>query len=188
MRYGRNPLFSQHPEEGAFILSFCMVTIYKERMKKMKKMMRLVSVAALLLMCLLGVTACGQQQLPEYEQPSQEADADLGLWKDAAYISDTELGEGATTVTVLVKADERQVTFTIHTDKTTVGEALQEHNLLEGEESEYGLYAKEVNGIVADYDVDQYYWAFYINGEYAMSGVDTTNIEEGVTYCLERTK
>ena len=154
----------------------------------MKKMMSLVSVAALLLVCLMSVTACGKQQQPEYEQPSQEADADLGLWKDAAYTINTELGEGATTVTVQVKADERQVTFTIHTDKTTVGEALQEHNLLEGEESQYGLFVKKVNGIVADYDVDGYYWAFYINGEYGVSGVDTTNIEEGVTYSLERTK
>ena len=41
---------------------------------------------------------------------------------------------------------------------------------------------------MADYDVDQYYWAFYIDGEYGVSGVDTTNIEEGVTYSLERTK
>ena len=154
----------------------------------MKKMMSLVSVTVLLLVCLMGVTACGQQQQPEYEQPSQEADDDLGLWKDAAYTVNTELGEGATTVTVQVKADERQVTFTIHTDKTTVGAALQEHNLLEGEESQYGLFVKKVNGIVADYDVDQYYWAFYVNGEYAMTGVDTTNIEEGVTYSLERTK
>lgn len=154
----------------------------------MKKMMSLVSVAALLLVCLMGVTACGQQQQPDYEEPSQESDADLGLWKDATYTVNTELGEGATTVTVQVKADERQITFTIHTDKTTVGEALQEHNLLEGEESQYGLYVKKVNGILADYDVDQYYWAFYVNGEYATTGVDTTNIEEGVTYSLERTK
>lgn len=154
----------------------------------MKKMMSLVSVAALLLVCLMGMTACGQQQQPEYEQPSQDAGADLGMWKDALYTTDTELGEGATTVTVQVKADERQVTFTIHTDKTTVGEALQEHNLLEGEDSQYGLFVKKVNGIVADYDVDQHYWAFYVNGEYAVNGVDTTNIEEGVTYSLERTK
>ena len=154
----------------------------------MKKTISLMSVAALLLVCLMGMTACGQQQLPEYEEPSQEENADLGLWKDAKYIANTELGEGATTVTVQVKADERQITFTIHTDKTTVGEALQEHNLLEGEESQYGLYVQKVNGIVADYDVDQYYWAFYVNGEYGMSGVDTTNIEEGVTYSFERTK
>ena len=148
-------------------------------MQKTKKMMSLVSVAALLLVCLMGVTACGQQ--PNENQ-------EFELWKNAKYVSDAELGEGAKTLTVQVKAEEHQITFTIHTDKTTVGAALQEHNLLEGEESQYGLFVKKVNGIVADYDVDQYYWAFYIDGEYGVSGVDTTNIEEGVTYSLERTK
>ena len=145
----------------------------------MKKIMSLVSVAMLLLVCLMGLTACGQE-------PNENQEFDL--WKNAKYVSDVELGEGAKILTVQVKADNRQITFTIHTDKTTVGAALQEHDLLEGEDSQYGLFVKKVNGIVADYDVDQYYWAFYINGEYGVSGVDTTNIEEGVTYRLERTK
>jgi len=42
--------------------------------------------------------------------------------------------------------------------------------------------------MLADYDVDQTYWAFYINGEYAVSGVDTTDIDENAVYKLERTK
>ena len=155
----------------------------------MKKVVSWLSVAALMLTCLLCLSACGENpSQKDYEAPSQETDVDLGLWNDAKYIQDTELGEGATTLTVQVKADERQITFTIHTDKTTVGEAMQEHGLLEGEESEYGLYVKKVNGILADYDVDQYYWGFYIGEEYAMTGVDSINIEEGVTYCLARTK
>ena len=157
-------------------------------MQKMKKMMSLVSVAALLLVCLMGVTACGQKQQPDYEQPSQDTGADLGLWKDALYTANTELGEGATTVTVKVKADERQVTFTIHTDKETVGDALMEHDLIEGEEGAYGLYVKKVNGITADYDTDKHYWALYVDGEYAMTGVDSTEVKDGVTYRLVRTK
>ena len=145
----------------------------------MKKVVSTLSVAALLLSCLLCFAACGNEQ-PENEE--------FNLWKNAMYVSDTELGEGATTLTVQVKAEDHQITFTIHTDKTTVGEAMQEHGLLEGEESEYGLYVKKVNGILADYDVDQTYWAFYIDDEYALTGVDSTNIEEGATYRLERTK
>ena len=145
----------------------------------MKKVVSTLSVAALLLSCLLCFAACGNEQ-PENEE--------FNLWKNAMYVSDTELGEGATTLTVQVKAEDHQITFTIHTDKTTVGEAMQEHGLLEGEESEYGLYVKKVNGILADYDVDQTYWAFYIEDEYALTGADSTNIEEGETYRLERTK
>lgn len=110
------------------------------------------------------------------------------VWKNATYRKDTELGSGAKTVVVEVKAEDQQVTFTIKTDKDTVGAALLEHGLIAGEEGAYGLYVKQVNGITADYDVDQTYWSFYINGEYAMTGVDTTEITEGATYRLEYTK
>lgn len=111
-----------------------------------------------------------------------------GVWENATYRKDTELGSGAKTVVVEVKAEDQKVTFTIKTDKDTVGAALLEHGLIAGEEGAYGLYIKQVNGITADYDVDQTYWSFYINGEYAMTGVDTTEITEGATYRLEYTK
>ena len=110
------------------------------------------------------------------------------IWENATYREDMEFGNGAKTVVVEVKAEEQQITFTIKTDKDTVGEALLEHGLIAGEESRYGLYVKVVNGMTADYDVDQTYWAFYIDGEDAMTGVDTTEITEGTTYKLEYTK
>ena len=109
-----------------------------------------------------------------------------GLWENATYRDDTQLGEGAKAFTLTVQIGEESVNFAIKTDKKTVGEALVELELIEGDESQYGLYIKKVNGVLADYDVDQTYWAFYINGEYAMSGVDTTNIENGATYKLSR--
>ena len=111
-----------------------------------------------------------------------------GVWENATYRKDTEFGNGAKTVVVEVKAEDQQITFTVKTDKDTVGAALLEHGLIAGEEGAYGLYVKQVNGITADYDVDQTYWSFYINGEYAMTGVDTTEITEGATYRLEYTK
>lgn len=95
----------------------------------------------------------------------------------------TELGEGALSFHFsVVDKDGNETKFLIHTDEKTVGAALLEQNLIEGEESQYGLYVKKVNGIVADYDIDATYWAFYVNGEYAMSGVDTTDIVEGESY------
>ena len=111
-----------------------------------------------------------------------------GLWENATYRKDMEFGKGAKTVALEVKAGENSVTFTIKTDKETVGEALFEHGLIAGEEGQFGLYVKSVNGIVADYDVDRSYWAFYVNGEYATSGVDTTKIEKGAKYQLVYTK
>ena len=48
--------------------------------------------------------------------------------------------------------------------------------------------AKKVNGILADYDVDKTYWGLYKNGEYLMTGVDTTEIADGEHYELVKTK
>lgn len=100
-------------------------------------------------------------------------------WDDAIYKEDTELGTGAKTVIVDVVKQEKKVTFTIHTDAKTLGEALTAQGLIEGEDSQFGLYIKKVNGMTADYDIDQSYWGFYQNGEYMMNGVDTTEINGG---------
>ena len=72
----------------------------------------------------------------------------------------------------------------IHTDKEIVGEALEELGLILGEESPTGIYVKTVSGITADYDKDGTYWAFYVNGEYAQSGVDSTPIHEGDSFAF----
>ena len=111
-----------------------------------------------------------------------------GLWEDAEYRKDMEFGKGSKTVVVEVKAEDEMVSFTIHTDKTTVGAALLEHGLIEGEDSIYGMYVKVVNGMRADFDEDQSYWGFYIDGELSFTGVDTTEITEGVTYQLVYTR
>ncbi len=81
--------------------------------------------------------------------------------------------------------DGTETQFEIHTDKETVGEALLELDLIAGDESEYGLYVKTVNGITADYDKDGVYWAFYVDGEYATSGVDATTVTEGANYAFK---
>ena len=96
-----------------------------------------------------------------------------------------ELGEGETEfLFTITDLDGKETCVTIHTDKAAVGEALQELGLIVGEEGPYGLYVKTVNGITVDYDADKAYWAFYINGRYAMSGVDVTKIISGDTYEL----
>ena len=69
-----------------------------------------------------------------------------------------------------------------------MGDALVEHKLIEGEESQYGLMVLKVNGMTADYDIDQTYWAFYQNGEYMMSGVDSTAIVCGEYFEIVHSK
>lgn len=106
------------------------------------------------------------------------------LWEDAVYAKDAEFGNGAKTVLVEVIAEDHSVTFTLHTDAETLGDALLAHSLIAGEEGEYGLYIKVVNGMTADYDVNQRYWSFTKNGEMMMTGVDGTAIADGEHYEL----
>lgn len=99
---------------------------------------------------------------------------------------DNVLGTGDTGFSLTVADQEGvEAEFEIRTDKETVGEALLELELIEGDESEYGLYVKTVNGITADYDEDGTYWAFYIGGEYAQTGVDSTPVTEGEEYSFK---
>ena len=107
-----------------------------------------------------------------------------GKWADATYLSDTEFGKGSKTVVVSVKVDESEVSFTLHSDETYLADALLEHKLIEGDESEFGLYIKKVNGIVADYDIDKTYWGFYKNGEMMMVGVSAAEFADGEHYEL----
>ena len=141
----------------------------------MKKVINSTISVLLVLMCVICLVSCN-------------AVDKTGVWENATYRKDMSFGDGAKVVVVEVKAEDQTVTFTLNTDKDTVGAALLEHELIAGEESEYGLYVKTVNGMLADYDIDQSYWGFYIDGEYAMSGVDTTEIVEGSVYKLEYTK
>ena len=82
----------------------------------------------------------------------------------------------------VVDGDGNVSTYDIKTDKATVGAALLEEGLIEGDEGDYGLYVKKVTGIEAVFEKNGTFWAFYINGEYAMTGVDATIPESGATY------
>lgn len=91
-------------------------------------------------------------------------------------------GEGATEFTFVVSAAGKDTTVTVNTDATVLGEALTALDMIAGEDSDWGMYVKTVNGITADYSVDGTYWALYIDGEYAMTGVDSTEITAGSVY------
>lgn len=97
----------------------------------------------------------------------------------------TELGEGAKSFAFEVTdVDGSTKYYTVHTDAETVGEALVALGLIAGEDSEYGLYVKTVDGVTLDYDTDGKYWAFYVDGAYATAGVDSTAVTDGASYAF----
>ena len=147
-----------------------------------KKLLSLILSTMLIVAMAFSMTACSDKHT---DASQTETEANVNTEVDTQ--SDvTVLGEGATVFNfVVVDKDGNETLFEIHTDKTVVGDALLEHELIAGEDSAYGLYVKTVNGITADYDVDGTYWAFYIDGEMAMSGVDATDVTAGAAYSFK---
>ena len=148
------------------------------QMKRSKKLTSFILCMVLIVAMALGTTGCNG---------STGKDTSSGVGTEGDTQADVSvLGTGSTEFSLTVVEQEGSETqFEIHTDKETVGEALLELGLIDGEESGYGLYVKTVNGITVDYDKDGAYWAFYINGEYASSGVDSTKITEGESYSFK---
>lgn len=90
-----------------------------------------------------------------------------------------ETKEGAKHISAeVVLADGTSKTFDINTDAEYLRKALEEKKLISGEESEYGLYVKTVDGVTAD-DSKQEWWCFTKSGEAVNTGVDATPIADG---------
>ena len=131
----------------------------------------------------LALTGCGNA-----EQPAETtAAAETAAPAETAVPADdvTVKGEGATVFSfVTADLDGKETHFEIHTDKKTVGDALAENELISGTVGDWGLMVDTVNGITLDFEKDGMYWAFYVDGEYAQTGVDSTEIAVGATYSL----
>ena len=111
------------------------------------------------------------------------------LFALAACGKKTDAPAEAVTFTVIVTDLEgNETTFEYTSNAASVGDALVAEGLVVGHEASYGLYIDAVNGIAADWDNDQTYWAFYINGEYATTGISDTPITADTTYGLTLTK
>ena len=98
-------------------------------------------------------------------------------------------------------ADGTEKTFTVqvvHSDGTVMekeitttrqflANALFDEGILTEEEGlTSGMYTI-VDGEEASWDKNQAYWGFYVNDQYAIEGMNTTEIEDGAVYKLEYT-
>ena len=91
---------------------------------------------------------------------------------------------GEKTITVdVVMLDGSETTTTITTGEEYLRGALEQENMIAGDESEYGLFVTTVNGVTAD-DSKEQWWCFTKGGESLATGVDSTPITEGSVYEL----
>lgn len=77
----------------------------------------------------------------------------------------------------IIYGDDSTKTFTINTDEEFLRGALEQENLVEGTESEYGLFIHTVDDWTAD-DSNQEWWLVTKGGEMVTTGIDTTPIAD----------
>lgn len=136
---------------------------------RFRSVLSLVLVAAMVLM----FAGCGQKQVEENPEASQ---------------NQQEIVEKSFKFEVIdLDGTKKEFEVKFDTEKT-VGEALTNEGLISGEEGQYGLMVDTVDGQKYDYNEDGAYWLLYINGEYAMTGVDSTPIKDGEVYSFVATK
>ena len=156
-------------------------------MKKNKKLKFLLScILSVVLVAAIVLTLAGCKNNTQAQ--SEESSSPTPPTENISH-EYTEVGKGKNSFTFIVKdGDGKETYFTVKTDEAVVGKALLKEKLIDGDNEQYGLYVKYVNGIRADYEKDGAYWAFYINGEFAVSGVDSTEIKDGEIYSFVYTK
>ena len=89
----------------------------------------------------------------------------------------TDTGNKTITVKV-IQSDKSENIYTIKTNAEFLGEALIDENLIEGTNSDFGLFVTTVEGITAN-DANEEWWCFTKGGEDLFTGADTTPIADG---------
>ncbi len=97
------------------------------------------------------------------------------LWY--AYQPETATGSKEIGITITAK-DGSQNQLTVQTDAEFLRDALEPEGIIAGEQSDFGLFVKTVDGYTVD-DANQEWWSFTKDGEYVETGVDTTPIYDG---------
>lgn len=93
------------------------------------------------------------------------------------YRPETATGEKEISIQVVHGTPQETAFYSYTTEAEYLGEALQEQNLIDGEEGPYGLFVTTVDGETAD-ESKQEWWCLTKGGEMVQTGVDTTPIAD----------
>lgn len=95
---------------------------------------------------------------------------------------DAEADDGKLHITFKVTHDDgTEKEFQIATDAKTLGEALVAEKLVVESAESAGMY-NEVDGEVADWNDNEGWWCFSVNGEVLTVGIDQQELVDGATY------
>lgn len=92
--------------------------------------------------------------------------------------------QGEKEITILViHGDQTEKEFQYRTDAEYLVEVLKENELVDGEEGEYGLFIKTVDGETAD-EGKQQWWCITKGGEQVNTSADQTPVADGEQFEL----
>ncbi len=98
------------------------------------------------------------------------------------HVNKPEPQQGSKEITVNIDhLNGEDTSYTIVTDAEYLRGALEQEDLIEGTESEYGLYVLTVDGETAD-ESEQQWWGYSVNGAFAELGVDSQPVTDGDVY------
>ncbi len=150
----------------------------------MKRIFSVILIFVLVLTSAFSLAACSKQGKKE---PTSSNYIEKML--DVSGMDYAELGNGKTKFKLEIvdtfgyKSND---IYYIKTDKKYLSDALLELELIKGEEGQYGLYVDTVVGVTLDNKTE--FWAFYVNGEQAQTGVDKIEVNSTDTYAIKREK
>ena len=98
---------------------------------------------------------------------------------------EAQAGAKALTITV-VHGDGSEKVFDVHTDAENLEDALLENEIVEDNQTEWGLYILTADGETAD-ESEEEWWCITKGGEMLMTGATETVIADGESYELTLT-
>lgn len=146
----------------------------------------------------LAMTGCGQAEeaAPSVSSVVESSETVVESSEESKEVEETveesveessedEVVVKAISIEVINKAGESQK-YEIETGTDFLRQAMENTVGLTfgGTESEYGMMVDTINDERADYTLDGAYWAFYVNGEYCMFGVDAQPVTDGDAFSI----
>ncbi len=145
-----------------------------------KRILSLCLVLALITAMALTMVSCDKKTEP--------TDGTRGTLPTESAAPETPEALGTFTLTVTFADGSEQAGDYSFYEEGTLGDFLTKNGVVQGEDGQYGLYIKTVLGETHDYNDDGMYWALYIDGEYAVTGVSDTELTDGAKYALKAEK
>lgn len=153
-------------------------------MNKRTNTARGLSLLLVLLLTLSAFAGCSGGGNSSDSQPSSQTGSAVSAPASSAggQSSDNASVSVKTVILEVVHKDGSKKEFTMETEAENLRAALEQEKLIEGEESDYGLFVKTVDGETVD-DANEEWWKLTDkDGEMTPTGVDDTKIADGDVY------